>query len=179
MRGSVASRRSRSRTCAARRFRSKHALNRRACTIDVEGLDQVEAGDRIVINPAGRAHTYGVTAVGTADASTHRLSLDMASIHGRARIASIEGHRLDLDFFLIPRTATLHGTRLQREMDDAWQPIVHAANDDGYTTRVDLEAPLAKAKPGDWVSAVDYVIGDVLRLEKQYTHGTAMEHSAP
>jgi hypothetical protein len=146
------------------------ALNRHTCTIDVEGFDQVETGDRIVINPAGRAHTYEIAAVATADGSTRRLSLDMASIHGRARIESVEGTHLDLDFFLITRTATLHGTRLQREADDAWQPIAHAANDDGYTTRIDLEAPLAEAQPGDWVSAVDYVIGDVVRLEKQYTH---------
>ncbi|HCL27089.1 MAG TPA: hypothetical protein DIC52_01465 [Candidatus Latescibacteria bacterium] len=145
------------------------ALDRRNCTIDVQGFDDVEAGNRIVINPEGRAHNYAIIAVESLHSTTLRLTLDMASLHGRARIAALDGAHLELDFFLITRTASLHGTRLQREFDDCWQPIVAAANHDGHTTSMDLEAPLAGAQTGDWVAAVDYVVGDIARLEKQRT----------
>ena len=86
---------------------------------------------------------------------------------GRARIAAIDGARVTLDFFLITRTATLPGTRLRRESDGAWQPIVAAANHDASTTVVDLSAPLPDAQSGDWVAGVDYVLGDSVRLEAQ------------
>jgi hypothetical protein len=55
-------------------------------------------------------------------------------------ISSMTASAGSTNFFLITRTATLHGTRLQRESDGAWQPIV---------------------------AAVDYVLGDSVRLEAQ------------
>ena len=90
-----------------------------------------------------------------------------------ARIASTDGAHLELDFFLITRTATLHGTRLERESDGAWQPIVAAANHDAASTVVDLAAPLSEARAGDWVAAVDYVLGDSVRLEVQRSDATS------
>jgi hypothetical protein len=142
------------------------ALDRRNCTIDVQGLSPVDAGERIVINADERGHSYGITRAEPIHDGVQRLHIDMSSVHGRARIAAIEGARLELDFFLITRTATLHGTRLQREKDSTWQPIRSAANHDAYTTVVDLEAPLTQAQVGDWVAAVDYVVGDCILLEK-------------
>lgn len=143
------------------------ALDRRACSIDVSGLSDIEEGDRITLNPAGRAHTYRIAQHRRLTADTCRLTLDMASVHGRARIVRRQNNRLELDFFLITRTATLRHTRLQLERDGAWQTIMAACNADGYSTTVDLDAPLAGASEGDWVAAVDYVVGDVVRLEKQ------------
>ena len=124
-------------------------------------------GERLIVNADGRGHSYQITTVEPVTAGVLRLTLDMASIHGRARVAAIDGAHLELDFFLITRTATLHDTRLERESDGAWQPIVAAANHDASTTAVDLAAPLPDVQPGDWVAAVDYVVGDPVRLEGQ------------
>jgi hypothetical protein len=143
------------------------ALDRRRCTIDVEGFEEVREGERLIVNADGRGHSYQITTVEPVTAGVLRLTLDMASIHGRARVAAIDGAHLELDFFLITRTATLHDTRLERESDGAWQPIVAAANHDASTTAVDLAAPLPDVQPGDWVVAVDYVVGDPVRLEGQ------------
>ena len=151
------------------------ALDRRLCSIDVSGLSDVAAGDRVILNPAQRAHSYKIVALQTLTAGTCRLTLDMASVHGRARIAQIddqiddriEGTSLELDFFLITRTATLRGTRLQLEPDGAWETIAGACNKDAYSTTIDLEQPLTGATAGAWVAAVDYVVGDLVRLEKQ------------
>ena len=145
------------------------ALDRRLCTVDVEGLEAAQAGQRIVVNADERGHTYQITAVETVSATVFRLSLDMASLHGRARIAVIDGAHLELDFFLITRTATLHGTRLQSETSGAWQVIVAAANHDGHTTSIDLDSPLPGAGICDWVAAVDYVVGDAVLLEATRT----------
>ena len=162
-----------SRLPAARQEGTVVALDRLRCTIDVEGLDDVSTGDRVIVNADGRGHTYLIMAVELVSAGVQRLTLDMASLHGRARIASTDGAHLELDFFLITRTATLHGTRLERESDGAWQPIVAAANHDAASTVVDLAAPLPEARAGDWVAAVDYVLGDSVRLEVQRSDATS------
>ena len=94
-----------------------------------------------------------------------RLHLDMASVLGRARLAAIDNQVLELDFFLITRTANLHQTRLQREADGSWEIIAAAANRDAYSTTVHLTRPLAGATVGQWVAAVDYVVGDPVALE--------------
>jgi hypothetical protein len=162
-----------SRLPAARQESTVVALDRLRCTIDVEGLDDVSTGDRVIVNADGRGHTYLIMAVELVSAGVQRLTLDMASLHGRARIASTDGAHLELDFFLITRTATLHGTRLERESDGAWQPIVAAANHDAASTVLDLAAPLPEARAGDWVAAVDYVLGDSVRLEVQRSDATS------
>ena len=157
-------------------------LDRQACTVDVTGLSGITVGDRVSVNPAGRAHNYAVTQVETLAHDRTRLTLDMASIHGRARVAAMDAARIDLDFHLITRTATLLHTRLQRESDGNWRPITHAFNLDAYTTTLDVGgAPgLDGALPdsqwlavGDWVVAVDYVIGDPIRWEP--THASTLK----
>ena len=55
---------------------------------EVEGLDGVKPGDRISINPQGRGHNYGVEAGEDLDGGRLRLTLDVSSILGRARVAS-------------------------------------------------------------------------------------------
>ncbi|MDP6983324.1 MAG: hypothetical protein QGG05_09585 [Candidatus Latescibacteria bacterium] len=152
-------------------------LDRRRCTIDVQGLVGIHPHDRVVVNSQGRAHNYEVTAVDQIDGGV-RLTLDMDSVHGRARIVSVDGERIELDFHLITRTATLMDTRLQRESDGNWRPIRHARNADGYTTSLEVggapgvDGALADndwVQPGDWVAAVDYVVGDPVRWEPEIT----------
>ncbi|HJP32014.1 MAG TPA: hypothetical protein QGF95_15835 [Candidatus Latescibacteria bacterium] len=145
------------------------ALDRQDCTIDVEGFTEVAVGERIAVNGDGRGHTYLIV-IAESRCDRQRLTLDMASVHGRARIAAIDGARMELDFFLITRTATLHGTRLLHEDSGAWQPIAAAVNNDGDTTRIDLVAPLPDVQVGDWVAAVDYVVGDAVSLELTRTN---------
>ena len=141
-------------------------LDRAACTIDIDGLAGIAPQDRICINPAGRGHTYEVLAVERTGARHHRLTLDMASVHGRGRVASIEGDQIELDFHLITRTAHLLSTRLQREADDTWQEITHACNRDAYSTTIEVSDTEAQSVDvGDWVAAVDYVEGDLVRWE--------------
>ena len=73
---------------------------------------------------------------------------------------------LELDFFIITRTGNLHQTRLEREADGAWQVIEEAVNADAYSTLLHLDHPLAPdAAAGEWVAAVDYVVGDPVLLE--------------
>ena len=152
------------------------ALCRRDCWIDVAGITAISRGDRISVNPLGRAHTYVVTAVNQQNNSQFRLYLDMGSVHGHARITDVSGLRVELDSHIITRTATLHDTRLECKVNNRWQAIDHAHNKDAYTTTIHLSA-----KPeiinenhdcftnGEWVSAVDYVIGDTVRLEIVHT----------
>jgi len=158
---------------AARQCGSIVELNRRRCCIDVEGLTDASRGDRVCINPSGRAHSYGVTMAERLRDGRIRLFLDMASVHGRARIAAIDGDRLELDFHLVTRTSALLGTRLMRERDGVWRAITHACNRDADTTIVDVapgDAPTPEwVTVGDWVAAVDYAVGDTVQLEPVYT----------
>jgi len=141
------------------------ALDRSACTIDVKGITRVAPGDRIIVNPSGRGHTYRDEVVTKLGAGRQRLRLDVTSVLGRARIASAEAAALELDFFIITRTGNLHRTRLEREADGAWQIIEEAVNVDAYSTLLHLDGPLSPAAAGEWVAAVDYVVGDPGFLE--------------
>jgi len=147
------------------------ALDRSACTIDVKGITRVAPGDRIIVNPSGRGHTYRVEVVTKLGAGRQRLRLDVTSVLGRARIASAEAAALELDFFIITRTGNLHRTRLEREADGAWQIIEEAVNVDAYSTLLHLDGPLSPAAAGEWVAAVDYVVGDPVLLEA-VNHGS-------
>tara|TARA_B100000686_G_scaffold353366_1_gene458693 strand:+ start:443 stop:3580 length:3138 start_codon:yes stop_codon:yes gene_type:complete len=152
------------------------ALDRRDCWIDVTGITAISRGDRISVNPLGRAHTYVVTAVNQQNNSQLRLYLDMGSVHGHARITDISGLRVELDSHIITRTATLHETRLESNGNNSWQAIDHAHNKDAYTTTIHLsiEPEIINKNHdfftiGEWVSAVDYVIGDTVLLEPVHT----------
>jgi len=139
------------------------ALDRDACTVEVTGLSDISVGDRVRVQPTGRS--YLVEAISPLPSGRHRLTLDVSSVLGRARIAALRGAECELDFFLITRTGYLHDTRLECELDDSWQPIAAAVNPDMDRTVVQLENPLKKAKEGDWVRAVAYVVGDQLLFE--------------
>ncbi|MEE3257956.1 MAG: hypothetical protein VX293_01985 [Candidatus Latescibacterota bacterium] len=152
----------RHRFARARQTATITALDRNASTLDVKGLSEIATGDRVRIQPAGR--NYRVVAV-AALAEGHRLTLDLSSVLGKARIAAVRESEVELDFFLPTRTGYLHETRLERERDGAWQPIVEAANPDMDRTLVELASPPQGWADGDWVRAVAYAAGDTVEFE--------------
>ena len=149
------------------------ALNRDTCTIDIEGLQDIAVGDRITINPDGRAHSYRIEAAEQLDAHIHRLTLDVTSILGRAKIIAIEDNKIDLGFHIMAKSGNLHGTRLQTETSDDWAVIANAQNAGTWPpgkirTTIYLDPNnnrLQNLSPGTWVQAVDYVIGDTILFE--------------
>ena len=84
---------------------------------------------------------------------------------GRARIAAVRGSEIELDFFLPSRTGYLHATRLERESDGTWQPIVEAVNPDMDHTIVKLANPPQGWSIGDWIRAVAYTVGDTIEKD--------------
>ena len=146
------------------------ALDRRACTIDVEGLTRIAAGDRIRVNPEGRGHTYRVESAERLDPGPCRLRLDLTSLLGRARVAALAAEKVELDFHIMARTGNLHQTRLQLEATGEWAEIAAAANPDPGRTVVHLQETLAKKlKRKEWVSVVDYAVGDQVLCEPART----------
>ena len=149
------------------------ALNRDTCTIDVEGLEDIAAGDRITINPDGRAHSYRIEIAKQLDAHIHRLTLDVTSILGRAKVIAIEDNKIDLGFHIMTKSGNLHGTRLQTETSDDWAVIANAQNASTWPpgkirTTIYIDPNNNKRQdlsPGTWVQAVDYVIGDTILFE--------------
>ena len=148
------------------------ALNRDTCTIDVEGLQDIAAGDRITTNPDGRAHSYRIEAAEQLDAHSHRLTLDVTSILGRAKVIAIEDNKIDFGFQIPAKSGNLHGTRLQTETSEDWAVIADAHNPGSWppgkirtTITIDPNNKLQNLSPGTWVQAVDYVIGDPVLFE--------------
>jgi hypothetical protein len=140
------------------------ALDRQTCAVEVEGLQGIEAGDRVRINPGGRGHNYLVEEVRELDGDRLQLRLDLTTLLGRVRVRSIQGRRVELEYYLMTRTGNLYHTRLQREADGAWAEITRAHNPDADRTTVELDRPL-DLRPGDWVRAVDAVEGDEVAFE--------------
>ena len=142
-------------------------------SIDIEGLQDIAAGDRITINPDGRAHSYRIEAAEQLDTHIHRLTLDVTSILGRAKIIAIEDNKIDLGFHIMAKSGNLHGTRLQTETSYDWAVIANAQNASIWppgkirtTIYLDLNNnKLQNLSPGTWVQAVDYVIGDPVLFE--------------
>ena len=147
----------------ARQIATITALDRDTSTVEVTGLSQIATGDRVRIRSTGR--NYRVVAVAALAESSHRLTLDLSSILGKARIAAVCGSEVELDFFLPTRTGYLHSTRLERASDGTWQPIVDAANPDMDRTVVELASPPQGWSAGDWVRAVAYTVGDAIEFE--------------
>ncbi|MDE2723068.1 MAG: hypothetical protein OXI59_06800, partial [Gemmatimonadota bacterium] len=149
------------------------ALNRDTCTIDVEDIEDIAEGDRITINPDGRAHSYNIEAAEQLDIHIHRLTLDVTSILGRAKIIAIEDNKIDLGFHIMAKSGNLHGTRLQTETSDDWTVIANAQNASTWPpgkirTTIYLDPnnnKLQNLSPGTWVQAVDYAIGDTVLFE--------------
>ncbi|MFH1568741.1 MAG: heparinase II/III family protein, partial [Gemmatimonadota bacterium] len=140
------------------------ALDRDGRAVEVEGLRGVQAGDRVVVNPNGRARSYRVEEVREAEGAL-RLVLDVTSVLGRGRVLSAEGPRLELEYALMTRTGYLSLARLEPEAGGVWAEVRHARNPDSDHTTLELDAALAGLRPGDWLRAVDYVVGDPVRYE--------------
>ena len=147
-------------------------LDRMACTIVVAGLRRIAAGDRVRLNPDGRGHNYKIVAATELAPQRHLLKLDVSSVLGRARVASTDGCRVELEFNVMARTDNLHQTRLQRQSDHLWSEIAEAMNRDADHTTVLLMEPLAALQPGEWVAAVDYVVGDPVAFEPSVSTST-------
>ncbi|MBI2951973.1 hypothetical protein HYY27_07760, partial [bacterium] len=156
------------------------ALDRRARTVDVEGLRAVRAGDRVVVNPEGRGHNYGVEGVEALSDGRLRLKLDVTSLLGHAPVVSGDAQKITLGRNLLTRTGNLHRTRV--EVEETWAEIAEAANlgTGGWGTeettlwldeqKGDAERMKGLA-PGTWASVVDYVAGDEVLFEPVRTGG--------
>ncbi|MSS73050.1 MAG: hypothetical protein EXS64_16385 [Candidatus Latescibacteria bacterium] len=153
-------------------------LDRRACAIEVEGFAGIAPGDRIRVNPEGRGHTYRVEAVASSGAGADRLTLDVHSVLGRAKIVSVDRDRIQLSFHILARTGNLCGTRLQAETDRAWAEIAEAENPRSWphppggvrtVLRIDESKGdadrIQRLDRGTWVQVVDYVVGDTVLFE--------------
>jgi hypothetical protein len=149
-------------------------LDRKGCTVDVEGLRDVQAGDRVVLNPEGRGHIYEVEGATPLSDGRLRLKLDVTSLLGRAPVVSAGPEKIELGRNLLTRTGNLHRTRL--EADGAWAEIAEAINPgmSGWgseQTTLWLDGQKGDAgkmkglRAGTWVSVVDYVVGDVVLFE--------------
>ena len=152
------------------------ALDRDACTIDVEGLEGVAAGDRVAINPDERAHSYRVEAVEPVGDPMLRLTLDVTSILGRAKVVAAEGGRIDFGYHILAKSGNLNGTRIQTGANDDWAVISNASNERSWppgpvrtTVHVDPNRGdgdrLQNLATGAWVQVVDYVVGDTVLFE--------------
>ncbi len=152
------------------------ALNRDACTVDVEGLEGIAAGDRITVNPDGRAHSYRVEAAEDAGVRVSRLTLDVTSLLGRAKVVAAESGRIDFGFHILAKSGNLNGTRIQTGANDDWAVISNASNEGSWppgrvrtTVRIDPNRGdgdrLRNLAPGAWVQIVDYVVGDTVLFE--------------
>ena len=152
------------------------ALDRDACTVDVEGLESIAAGDRITVNPDGRAHSYRVEAVENAGVRVSRLTLDVTSLLGRAKVVAAEDGRIDFGFHVLAKSGNLNGTRIQTGANDDWAVISNASNEGSWppgrvrtTVRIDPNRGdgdrLRNLAPGAWVRIVDYVVGDTVHFE--------------
>ena len=139
------------------------ALDRDTSTLDVKGLSEIAIDDRVRIRSTGR--NYRVIAIAALAEGGHRLTLDLSSVLGKARIAAVRGSEVELEFFLPTRTGYLHSTRLERESDGTWQPIVEATNPDMDRTLIELASPAQGWSAGDWVRAVSYAVGDAIEFE--------------
>jgi len=140
------------------------ALDRDDRWVEVEGVGGVRVGDRVVVNAHGRGRSYRVEGVKDVEGGL-RLVLDVTSVLGRGHVRSIEGVRIDLEFALMTRTGYLHGARAEREADGTWAAIAAAHNPDRNRTALELDAALDALRPGDWLRAVDYVVGDLVKYE--------------
>lgn len=154
-------------------------LDLHACSVEVEGLNDVRTGDRLRINPEGGGHNYAIERVDQMSPHRVRLTLDMTSLLGRGAVHSWNGNTIELSTRVIARTGQLHGKRLVVEETGAWATVVEAANrtDDSTTVTVVWNGERAtrasgnRVASGQWVSIVDYMNGDTVEFEPVRTFG--------
>mgnify|MGYP002031764800 CR=1 FL=1 len=150
-------------------------------SIDLEGLGGVKEGDRLVVNPAGRAHTYKVEAVESLQGGISRVTLDVSSRLGKGRILFSQGNHLEIGmleepgfvrFHIMARTGNLNGTRVRAASGAFWAEISNAYNPGNDRTCLELgesngsPTEVGLLPLGTWVEIVDYVIGDKVLLEQ-------------
>jgi hypothetical protein len=156
-------------------------LDRTEQTIDVKGVRGVVPGDRVWINPEGRAHTYAVERVEGMSDGTQRLTLDVTSVLGRGRLLEVtkEGVVIGVAsdptkpyrLHMLDRTGNLHGTRLVSNDRSAWAEVTRASHAGSDRTRMTLgdgvgdPDAIRQMGQGAWVSVADYVVGDAVRYE--------------
>lgn len=141
------------------------AVDPGTCVVEVEGLKDIAAGDRVRLNPQGRGHNYLVEEVRALGGGRLWLRLDVTTLLGRARVLATADRRVELEYYVMTRTGNLHATRAVREADGAWAQIAAAHNPDADHTTLDLDQPLGQLRPGDWVRVVDAVAGDEMVFE--------------
>lgn len=135
------------------------AVDGDSCTIDVDGLAGINAGDRIVIDTRGR--NYEVQQVDAISEGTQRLRLDVTTNLGRARVVSTDGTDVLCRDHIITRTGYVHGARLTSPAGNAI--VLNAGNPNGQT-KLTLDRPLY-LQPGNWVHVVDCLPGDTVRWD--------------
>jgi hypothetical protein len=143
-------------------------LERNSCTLDVEGIQGIGAGDRIAVNPSGRGHNYGVLAAEELGSGVTRLTLDVTSVLGHATVTSISDSSIELGFNIMARTGNLVGTRVQQEKGDAWAEILGATNPGRDRTALEVGSSELNGalSEGGWAQVVDYVVGDEIIFER-------------
>ena len=139
------------------------AANEQTCCIEVEGLAEVQRGDRLYTE--GRGRSYRVEQVETLSEKRHRLHLDVTTLLGRGRVRSAQGRRIELDFHILARTGYLHGAHLRRA-NGSWSKIEAAHNPDLESTHLLLSEELSCVECGEWLEIVDCVPGDYFLLER-------------
>jgi hypothetical protein len=127
-----------------------------ACTIDVEGLDGIGVGARLVCRPDGRARNYRVEEITSIDGG-QSLRLDVTTLLARARVDSVDGMTIRCRDHVITRTGYVHEACLEAHGRVA--RVVQASNPGPSQTCFVLDAPLP-VSPGDWVHVVDVSVGD-------------------
>ncbi|MDA0708602.1 MAG: heparinase II/III family protein [bacterium] len=149
------------------------ALDRGNLTIDIELRNGLSVGDRVCINPQ-RGHVYRVENMEAIDHGYLRIQLDVTSILGHGQVLSVEDKTVHLRYHIMARTGNLHNTWLMSEQHESGIRIASAYNSDRQTTSVYL-AESSPFRAGDWVTLVDYVIGDPVVFEPiqemEYPHG--------
>ena len=147
------------------------ALARNTRQIDVAGIPDVQPGNRVVVNPEGRGHSYLVENVKTASENIQTLTLDVTSLLGRGRLISSIENELTLQYTILARTGNLIGTRVQSEHHGFWGEIENAYNPGDNRTVIILspavgqEERLRSLEAGEWISVVDYIVGDEVLFE--------------
>ncbi|NKB69440.1 MAG: hypothetical protein GKR89_20405 [Candidatus Latescibacteria bacterium] len=140
------------------------SLERDACVVEVEGLEAIEAGDRLVINPTGRGHNYRVEEA-VKQEQGWRLRLDVTALLGRVRVVAVRQGQIECDFHVMARSGNLHATRLLRGNGD-WVQIEAAYNPNSLRTVVQVAEQWAgQLETGEWLEIVDYCPGDPVRFE--------------
>ena len=98
-------------------------LERAAAFTNAPHIEEIQT---TVQNKQHRAHSYRIEAAEQLGAHTHRLTLDVTSILGRAKVIAIEDNKIDFGFQIPAKSGNLHGTRLQT--NDDWAVIANAHN---------------------------------------------------